>query len=665
MGDRLVTTSSTVQFLMKVTLGAHRIGGQGHRARERGPAGPLPPNSAETVAKAAGHADPEAERPDTEGSTMTMSEANAALTSDGATVTIRPARAADRAALAGLGACRTDRPTVVAIDGTELVGAASYLRSPGCGRIGEVGVVVAGAHRRRGIGTLLLDQLAEHAADRGVVRLVVGATRPYLLPELPDAVTPPWIDEGRPRDAHEYVAEQSPLRRVLAPRSVAVVGAGRQHGGAGHETLQALRDFGFRGRLYAINRSGRPVCGMPTARTMADLPGPVDLLVIAMPPDEAAGVLAAAGRLGARGAVLLGPGHDELLRVAREHNIRLLGPSCLGILNADPRVRLNASLAPARPPGGGVAFAVRSGAVGVALLQDAARDHCGVSTLVSLGDEIDITGTDLLGYWFDDPATRAVVLSPEPFGDPVRFARAARALARRKPVLAIASEQPDDLLAQAGVIRTASVGETLDAARMLVGQPLPAGNRMAIVGNAGGLTALAAGTARTYGFDLVPLSGPTREQLPALADNPVDLGVDALPARIADATEAVANSDETDILLLLLVGTRANVLAATMSALAPVLDDYPRLTVAAVVTGGTGDVHRLGRLGAPVYREPEQAVRALAHARDYGRRRREPLPRTPDLDGPHAGLGRTAIRRAVSRQLMVDAGDRRRARLTR
>lgn len=599
----------------------------------------------------------------------TVPQPSGVLASDGGTVTLRPARAGDRAALAALGA-RGERPTVVAVDGTRLVGAASYARSPACGRTGEVAVAVAGGHRHRGIGTLLLDELAAHAADRGIARLVVGAPRPYLLPEWrPGAAPPEWPpgdglpEIAHPRDAHEFVAEQSPLRRVLAPRSVAVVGAERQHGGAGHETLRALRDYGFRGRLHAVNRTGRPVCGLPTCRAVADLPAPVDLLVIARPPDEAAAVLADAGRLGVGGAMLLEPGPHELLRVAREQRIRLLGPDCLGILNTDPGVRLNASLAPARPPSGSVALAVRSGAVGVALLQDAARDHCGVSTLVSLGDEVDITGTDLLAYWFDDPATRAVVLSPEPFGDPVRFARAARALARRKPVLAIATG--DDLLAQAGVIRTAGVGETLDAARMLVGQPLPAGNRLAIVGNAAGLTTLAAGTARAYGFDLVPLSRATREQLPALADNPVDLGVDALPARIADAAEAVANSDETDILLLILVGTRANVLAATMSALTPVLDDYPRLTVAAVVTGGSGDVHRLGRLGAPVFREPEQAVRALAHARDYARWRREPLVRTPDLDGPHAGLERPAIRRAVSRQLMTDATDRRRARLIR
>jgi acyl-CoA synthetase (NDP forming) len=182
---------------------------------------------------------------------------------------------------------------------------------------------------------------------------------------------------------------------------------------------------------------------------------------------------------------------------------------------------------------------------------------------------------------------------------------------------------------------------------MLIDQPLPAGNRMAIVGNAGGLTALAAGTARAYGFDIVRLTCATRAELPTgHGDNPVDLGVDALPARIADAAETVAHSGEADVLVLILVGTRANVLAATMSALAPVVDDQPRLTVAAVVTGDTGDIHELGRRGAPVFREPEQALRALAHARDYATWRREPQDRRPDLGGPHPGAGRHPVRRA-------------------
>jgi len=462
-----------------------------------------------------------------------------------------------------------------------------------------------------------------------------------------DNLAPATDDHGAP-GGHQNL-DGSALRRVLAPRSIAVVGAGRRRGGAGHETLRALRDYGFHGRLHAVNRSGRPVCGVPAHRAVIDLPGPVDLLVVAVAADDVTTVLTGAGRLGVRGAVLLGTGprggdprgerqRREILRAARQQHIRLLGPGCLGILNTDPRVRLNASLSPAKPPSGGLALAVRSGAVGIALLADATRDHCGVSSLVSLGDEIDITGTDLLRYWLDDPATRAVALSPEAFGDPGGFARAACALGRRKPVLAIAGA-PDAtqerLLAEAGVIRTASLRETLDTARILVDQPLPDGDRMAIVGNAGGLTALAAGSARTYGFDVVPLSGPIRAQLPASASpdglgNPVDLGIDALPARIADATEIVANSGEADILLLVLVGTRANVLAANMSALAPVLDDHPHLTIAAIVTGGTADVHQFGRRDVPVFREPEQAVRALAHARDYAAWRRKPLTRHAD-----------------------------------
>jgi acyl-CoA synthetase (NDP forming) len=405
----------------------------------------------------------------------------------------------------------------------------------------------------------------------------------------------------------------SSLLPVLAPRAVAVVGAGLRHGGAGHEALRALRDYGFRGRLFAVNESGRPVCGIPARRSVAALPAPVDLLVLAVPQTQIAGVLADAGPLGARGAVLLDAGasngepatgrcRPEILQIARRQRIRLLGPASLGVLNTDPAVRLNGSLAPVRPPAGGLAVAVRSAAVGVALLADAVREHCGVSTLVSLGDEIDVAGADLLAHWLDDPGTRAVALSPEPFGDPARLAGIIGELSRRKPVLAVGG---DDLLAAAGAVRTASVGETLDAARMLIDQPLPGGNRTAVVGNAGGLTALAAATARAHGFDVVPPS------------TLIDLGADAHPAVVADVAETAAARGDVDILLLVLVSTRADTLAATVSALNAVVDNHPALTVAAVVADGMGELVGLGRRGAPVFREPEQAVRALAHARDY------------------------------------------------
>lgn len=461
------------------------------------------------------------------------------------------------------------------------------------------------------------------------------------------------------RQAGDPVVQESALHRVLAPRSVAVVGAGRRHGDAGHEAVRAVRDYGFAGRLFAVNRSGWPVCGVPTYRKISDLPCPIDLLVLAVPANQLVRALSAAGRLRARGAVLLGTGRHtddrtddrqrrEILGAAREHGIRLLGPDCLGVLNTDPRVRLNASLAPVRPPSGSLALAARSGAVGIALLADAVRNHCGVSTFVALGDELDVDATDLLGYWFDDPATRAVALSTESFADPAGFARAARSLGRRKPVLAVTGRRPaagNDPLDISGVIRTASSGETIEAARMLIDQPLPAGNRLAIVGNASGLIALAADAARGYGFDVVALSADARAKLgpsagPGRADNPVDLGIDALPDRIADATEMVVASGEADILLPVLAGTRATALTAIRSAVARVIDNHPRVTVAAVLIGSTDEVHRLGRRGAPVFGEPQQAVRALAHARDYAVWRRQPLGRP---SGTGSGSSRAVL----------------------
>jgi acyl-CoA synthetase (NDP forming) len=284
-----------------------------------------------------------------------------------------------------------------------------------------------------------------------------------------------------------------------------------------------------------------------------------------------------------------------------------------------------------------------TGAVGVALLAEAAREHCGVSTLVSLGDEIDISCAELLAYWLDDPATQAVAVSGEALGGPGRLAAPLRALARRKPVLAItagpAYAAGEDLLARAGVLRTSSIGETLDTARILVGQPLPADNRIAITGNAGGLTAMAGDTARAHGFHVLPPSRSLRAPAGRSGDR-IGLGIDALPAHIAEAAATAARSGAGS-LLVILVGTRANTLAATASALAPVLDDHPRLPIAVVVADGTGERTELGRRGVPVFREPEQAVRALAHAREYAAwlRNGPHVDVRPDVAAPE-GIGR-------------------------
>ncbi|WP_328478916.1 acetate--CoA ligase family protein [Actinoplanes sp. NBC_00393] len=281
----------------------------------------------------------------------------------------------------------------------------------------------------------------------------------------------------------------------------------------------------------------------------------------------------------------------------------------------------------------------------IAVLEHAARTGAGVSTLVSLGDKADVSGNDLIAYWYDDPETRAVALYLESFGNPRKFARTVRALSRRKPVLALKSGRSvagqragashtaaaaapaaavDALFAQAGVIHTESLGELLDAARMLTDQPLPAGERLAVVSNAGGLNVLAADSAELAGLHL-PTTGETAQ------DNPLDLGAGASPQQFAAAAEAAASG--VDMLLLIVACTRANQPAEILAALGGVADQHPDLSVAAVVTGGTGLPNRLGARGAPVYDLPEPAVRALAHAASYASWRRRPLGGRAELTG--------------------------------
>ncbi|SNY59338.1 Succinyl-CoA ligase like flavodoxin domain-containing protein [Paractinoplanes atraurantiacus] len=245
----------------------------------------------------------------------------------------------------------------------------------------------------------------------------------------------------------------------------------------------------------------------------------------------------------------------------------------------------------------------------MALLEHVTHDGCGVASFVPLEDGLD---GELNDFWRDDPHTRAVGLYLNSAADHATFTGAAHGLLRRKPVLTIAGGHPRAvaLCSPPGVVRTTSLDELTDAARMLVDQPLPAGNRLAVVGNAGGLAVIAADAARAYGF-----AEP--------GEHRISLGPDATPPEIAEAVEAVACGGRADIIVVMIVGTRTNVPAAMTTAVADILDQHPELTAAAVLTGGADDVHRIGARGIPVYREHDRAIRALAHAHRYATWRRD------------------------------------------
>lgn len=660
-----------------------------------------------------------------------------ALTVDGGIISIRPVEPGDRQAITELltraspenlrlrffGApgsatlaaeahrlCR--RPSsrflaIMACENERLAGVASCERISDGSRA-EFAVFVADRDHGRGIGTLLLEHLRARARRLGITELVgevLAGNRDMLrvahdlTPRARSALSRGVVDVTLRTDEDEQtehavderdrVAERVSLRPLFNPDSVAVVGAGRRPGGVGHETLRALHEYGFAGRLYAINRTGATVLGVPAYSSLREVPAPMDLVVIAVPAEQVAAVLADGAAAGARAAVVLSAGFGEtgaqgrlrqsqILRLARSHGIRLVGPNCLGVINTDPPVRLNASFAPAPPPAGGLGVAAQSGAVAIAVVENAIRTGSGISTLVSLGNKADVSGNDLIAYWYDDPATRAVALYLESFGNPRKFARTVRALSRRKPVLAIKSGRSpagrragashtaaaaapaatvDALFAQAGVIRADSLGELLDAARMLSDQPLPRGPRLAVVGNAGGLNVLAADAAETAGLRVDAWGEDVRSRVASVApqaaslENPIDLGAGASPEAFAAAAATVAGSGTADMLLLVIICTRANHPDLIVSALAPVVDQYPDLPVAAVLTGSAGPGRTwLGDRRAPIYRLPEEAVRALAHAAGYAAWRRQPLGHHARLPGIDADLARAMIGEALAEQ---------------
>lgn len=650
-----------------------------------------------------------------------------ALASDGTIVTIRPATARDagplaelfgrgsaaslrlrffaspRAALLASEVQRLTRPpstehaTLVAEQAGEVVGVASYERRGPEDPAAEFALYVDDAHQGRGIGTLLLEHLAAQARANDIRHLygqVLAANVRMLrvAADMAATTTPARNGDGVVEvtlsttaderalasiDERDQSARRASLRPLLAPRSVAVVGAGRRPGGVGHEVLQGLVGYGFTGPVYPVNPHAEAIAGVPAYRSLSDLPGPVDLVVVAVPADQVVQVVAEAATIGARAAVVLSSGfaeagpegerrQAELLRTARAGGIRLVGPNCLGVINTDPKVRLDASFAPHPPRPGGLAVASQSGAVGIAVIDHASRSGCGISSFVSLGNKADVSGNDLISYWFGDPATRAVALYLESFGNPRWFARVARALARRKPLLAVFSGRSvagqragashtaaaaapgvavDTLFDQAGVIRVDHLGELVDAARMLTDQPLPAGDRLAVVGNAGGVNVMVADAAEAHGLRLPARVG-------GLA-NPLDLGAGATPQALTDALSTMAADGGADLLFAVVTATRTNDPRAMLDAVASVADAYPDTPMAVITLGLPQPTEvdgqlALGGRGVPVYDLPERAVRAAGHAVKYAAWRRQPLGRRPQLADVDPAAAREAVRRALA-----------------
>jgi acetate---CoA ligase (ADP-forming) len=542
----------------------------------------------------------------------------------------------------------------------------------------EVAFEVADALQGYGIGTLLLGQLAGIAARHGIDKLsacVMASNRRMLellsgsgfaitersdngLIEIsmPTALSDDVLSAFERR---QHAASLGAVRSFLRPSSVAVVGASRHPDSIGGALIRNIVDGGFGGGVYPVNPHAGEILGLRSYRSVLDIPEAIELAVVAVPAAAVLGVAQECAERGVRAILVISSGFSEvgeegarrqqaLIDTCRRSGMRLIGPNCLGLLNTDSTVSLNATFARRVPPAGHVALMSQSGGVAVALIDVAAELGIGLSSFVSVGNKSDISGNDLLEYWEDDPATGLIALYLESFGNPRRFARIARRVSASKPILAVKSGRTpagsraasshtaallsaadvtvDALFRQAGVIRADTLGQLLDTAALIGTQPLPKGARVAIVTNGGGPGIMCADGCQAAGLDVVELPAELRERLTRLVPehsavgNPIDMTAAATAGDYQGTIDALIAADACDAIITLFVpalGTSAVDIAEVIDVAAAKAD----IPIASVVMGARMDTVQEPRqfAGAVRFRLPEEAVHALAQAVEHSR----------------------------------------------
>jgi len=650
------------------------------------------------------------------------------LTADGSVVRIRPVVAADTEELRAMHARMSARSrylrffyavgevsdaqltrltdvdyrcrvSLVAESGDHIVAVGSYHGTDG-ETSAEVAFAVQDDQQGRGLGSILLEHLAAAARESGIgrftaevlsenqqmVRVFLDAgyavTREYSsgVVDLEFDISP-TADSRAVTISREQRAEARSIARLLAPRSVAVIGASSDPAKLGHAVLvNLLRSF--TGPVYPVNPEAVAVQGVRAYPTVMDIPDDVDLAVVAVPAAGVDEVVRDCRAKGVYGLVVVTAGFADagsdgaaaqhrLVSLARGAGMRVLGPNCLGLVNTDPSVRLNATLAPVVPRFGRVGFFCQSGALGIAILADAAARGLGLSSFVSAGNRADVSGNDLLQYWHSDDGTEVVLLYLESFGNPRKFARLARSLARRKPVIAVksgrhalvpqglsytATPMSDaavaSLFTQSGVIRTPTLSAAFDVALLLACQPLPAGRSVAIVGNSTALGLLALDACLDAGLEVA-------------GGAPVDLGASVGPGEMADAARQAAASGVGAVLVAFVPpvamdgAAHAEALrAAVAGSRVPVLSTFLALEGIPEHLAAPGPGEAAARGSVPSFPSPERAVAALAAAVGYADWLAVPpgeLRRPPGVDPDAARSLVDAMHPERGERLMNDA----------
>ena len=592
-----------------------------------------------------------------------------------------------------LRSARTD-DALVALVGGHVVALGSFFRLQSDPTVGDLALLVDDEHQSEGLGALLLEHLAHLARRQGITSLSADvlvenhamlqllkesgfATRSHTSLGVHElridlAVRPQLWEALQRRDAE---AERASLRAVFEPTSVVVVGSTRDDS-VPAQVHQALRTGGFSGELRHLRRQDA-------------LTGPVDLVVVAVAAEHVLTVAKSAAAAGAKGLVVLSAGfaetgpagaarQEDLLRLCRSTGLRLVGPNCLGIVNTDPLVKLNATFCDAHPQPGGVALVSQSGAVGIAALRHAERRGAGLSLFISTGNKADVSGNDLLAYLSGDPRTRVIALYLESFGNARTFVRLAAVVGRTTPIVVLKAGRTqagaraglshtaavatpdvaiDALLREAGVIRADDLPGMFDLLCLLESAPLPRGRRIAVVGNAGGPGVLAIDSCEAAGLDVAELSPATRELLrgllPAAASttNPVDLLSTVSAEVFEQAVTAVLRDPGVDAVITVYTPLRRGCEDTFAAALLRAHAAEPDTTLVATFPGVTDAPWQLQErpLQVPFFEFPETAAFALGKVTDYAVWRSTPAAPRVEQDLPAA--------QATARSAMADAAE--------
>jgi len=593
-----------------------------------------------------------------------------------------------------------DTMALVASVGDQIIGVARYIRLA-TSEEADVSFVVADEYQGKGVGTLLLESLACYAREKGISAFLADTLpeNSVMLGMFEDAgmseastlvqgvvrvrldLTPTASYFER-REERERVATAASVASFLRPASIAVIGAGRRPGGIGHQIVRSLLAGDFAGIVYPVNPQARSVCGVRAYASVGELPSPVDLGVIAVPPSGVLRVVEESAAAGLRALVIITSGFGEtghdgaslenaLLDVARHAGMRIVGPNCLGVSSTDPEVRCNATFSPVAPVRGRVGLYSQSGAVGIVLLEESSRAGIGVSNFVSVGNKIDISGNDLLCFWEDDPATEVIALYLESFGNPRKFLRIARRVARKKPIVALkagrtvagvrgarshtaAAATPtvasDALLSAAGVIAVGGLDELLDVIALLGAAPLPKGRRVALVGNSGGPLILAADACTTTGL-VVPELGEATQQIlreslsPASAvANPIDTTAVGGGADLRTGLRVALAADEIDAAIAVVTPLISLTREQALDEIDLVARDSAKPIIACIFGEPVpSEISRMGGARFTVVPSPDRAAAAMERAASYAEWRSRPESSPAEAPGVDLAAARAIV----------------------